>query len=178
MKLIPLHDGLNASGALLMGFSLFGFLGNVMIDFNWGSNPITDSIAVAYWMTLRWMIPFPLNYWGMGAVVYFMIFLFSFSVINRGKPLGRNLLETGRLASAILVLFEIGVYVFVPGFMDKWVIQAAYRTPLESFTNWDLLVLALAGLIVLHFLLTKTTNDGSAASSAPTTNSLRRSSLV
>lgn len=135
-----------------MAISLFGFLGNVMIDYNWGTNFIVGSIAIFYWMTLRWMIPFPVNYWGLGAVMYFVLFLLSFAVLNRKQPLLRNVLETVRLASGILILFEVGVFYFVPGFMDKWVINAVRYTPLSYFTNWDLLG-ASVGLLIFSELL-------------------------
>lgn len=135
--------------------SLFGFLGNVMIDYNWGTNLIVVSLSVFYWMTLRWMIPFPLGYWGVGAVMYFMLFLLSFAVLNRKQPLLRNVLETVRLASGILILFEVGVFYFVPGFMDKWVINAVRYTPLSSFTNTDVLITAVGLFAVLEAVLIK-----------------------
>lgn len=136
-----------------MTLSLFGFLGNVMIDYNWGTNPVTSSIAVSYWMTLRWMIPFPLGYWGAGAVVYFSLFLFSFAVLNRKELAALNFLETVRLASFILVLFELGVYYFVPDFMDKWVISAVRDTPLGAITNTDVLVGSVCALALSEFCL-------------------------
>ena len=138
-----------------MTISLFGFLGNVMIDYNWGTVPIVNSIAIFYAMTLMRLIPFPLNYWGLGAVVYFILFLLSFIVLNRNEGPTRNLLETIRLASIILVLFELGVFYFVPGWMDKWVIQALHGTPMDAFTNWDLLGVGLVSTIASHLVLTR-----------------------
>ena len=155
MKFVSFRDRVNLAAIGLMLASLFGFLGNVMIDYNWGGNLVTNSIAVAYWMTLRWMIPFPLNYWGLVAVVYFALFLLSFAILNRKERPTRNLLDTVRLASIILILFELGVFYFVPGFMDKWVIQAVDDTSLAAFTNWDLLFMALAFGAISHLYLTK-----------------------
>ena len=153
LKFVAIKDRINLAAIAVMVVSLFGFLGNVMIDYNWGGNLVTNSIAVAYWMTLRWMIPLPLNYWGLGAVVYFVLFLFSFAVLNRKERLAQNLLETIRLASSILIMFELGVFYFVPGFMDKWVIQAVHGTPLASFTNFDLLAVALISTCASQLVL-------------------------
>lgn len=123
----------------LMIISLFGFMGNVAIDFNWGTTPVVGYLALIYWMTLRWLVPFPINYWGVGAVVYFSLFLLSFAVLNRKNALIPNLLETVRLGSMVTVLFELGVFYFVPGFMNKWVINAVRGTWFAYFTNWDVL---------------------------------------
>ena len=138
-----------------MTVSLFGFLGNVMIDYNWGTNPVANSIAVSYWLTLRWIVPFPLNYWGAGAVIYFGFFLVSFALLNRDEPHLRNILETSRLASVMLVLFELGVYYFVPDFMDKWEVQAFHGTPLAIFTKWDLLAVALLSTVATQVALSR-----------------------
>ena len=147
VELVLLRSKTDAFGSALMALSLFGFLGNVMIDYNWGTNLITNSIAIIYWMTLRWIIPFPVNYWGLGAVIYFALFLLSFAILNRKQSLLRNVLETVRLASFVLILFETGVYYFVPGFMDKWVINAVRYTILGYITNWD--VLAASGVLMV-----------------------------
>lgn len=155
LKTVSLRDKVNLIAIVVMTISLFGFLGNVMIDFNWGSNLITSSLALTYWMTLRVLIPFPLNYWGVGAAAYFVVFLLSFAVLNRGERLATNFLETIRLASVIIILFEIGVFYFVREFMDKWIVQALRDTQFASFTNWDLLFLAVATMVASHFALMK-----------------------
>lgn len=155
LRLVPFQDKVNLVALSVMFVSLFGFLGNVMIDYNWGTNFVTNAIAVTYWMTLRWIIPFPLNYWGLGAVVYFVLFLGSFATINRSERPARNLTETVRLAAAILVLFEAGVWYFVPEFMDKWIINAVRNTPLGQFTNWDLMAASLVLLTVSQAVLLK-----------------------
>ena len=155
-----MRSWVDAAAVVLLAICLFGFLGNVMIDYNWGTNLVAKSFAIFYWMTLRWMIPFPVNYWGLGAVVYFGLFLLSFFVLNRRESSTRNFLQTVRLASAVLILFEVGVYYFVPDFMDKWVINAVLGTPLAYFTNWDLLVSAAILLFLSHFFLLKTPGVG------------------
>ena len=160
MRFVPFQDKINLASIILMLVSLFGFIGNVMIDFNWGTNVITNSFAIIYWMTLRWMIPFPVDYWGLGAVVYFTFFLFSFAVLNRKEPFKENLIQTVRLASVILVFFEIGVCYFVPDFFYKWVINAVRDTPLSTFTNADLLAAAI-GLAVASQLSLIRTKRGS-----------------
>ncbi|MDG6971224.1 MAG: hypothetical protein JRN54_08985 [Nitrososphaerota archaeon] len=146
-------NGLNAIAIGIMVVSLFGFVGNVMIDFNWGATPIAGSVALAYWMTLRWIIPFPVNYWGLGALVYFLFFLASFALLSRNERPIRILLGTLRLGSAVLIVFEIGVYYFVPGFMDKWVINAVRGTSLAIFTNWDVLGFSIVTLVVSQALI-------------------------
>ena len=153
MQFVIFRNRTNLAAVLLMAISLFGFLGNVMIDYNWGTVPIVNSVAILYAMTLMRIIPFPLNYWGLGAVVYFVLFLLSFVLLNRNEDPTKNLLETFRLASIILVLFEFGVFYFVPGWMDKWVIQALHGTPLDSFTNWDVLAVALISTIASQLAL-------------------------
>jgi hypothetical protein len=79
--------------------------------------------------------------------------LVSFLLLNRGEPLRVIALETTRLASAVVVLFELGLYYFVPYFMDKWVIDAFRNTPLQSFSNIDLLVAGAGLLLVSQVLL-------------------------
>ncbi len=153
LEFVSLRNRTNLAAVSLMLVSLFGFLGNVMIDYNWGTNPVSNSIAIAYWMTLRWMVPFPLNYWGVGAVVYFALFLFSFAILNRKEVPTWNMFETVRLGSMILVLFELGVFWSVPGYMDKWVINAVRYTPLSYFTNWDLLGASVGSLTLSDLLL-------------------------
>ncbi len=155
MKFWSPSDKLDVLGIALMTFSLFGFLGNVMLDYNWGTNFITNSFAVAYSVTLRQIIPFPNGYYGVGAGIYFGLFLFSFLVLNRKEPWKANVLETIRLASAIIALFEIGLYYFVPYFMDKWIIDAFRDTPLQSFTNNDLLAVSVGLLVVSQLLLSR-----------------------
>lgn len=155
LRLVEFSDKANVASTVALSVSLFGFLGNVMIDYNWGSNPITSSIAVAYWWTLRWMIPFPLNYWGLGAFLYFLVFLISFAALNRAEPLFSNLLQTIRLGSLLLVLFEVGVYYFVPDFMGKWVVNAVRGTTLAFFTNWDLLACSIAAMGLSQAMLSR-----------------------
>lgn len=174
MKLVAFNDRVNLAATSVMVVSMFGFLGNVMIDYNWGTNLVTSSIAVAYWMTLGRLIPFPLNYWGLGAALYFVVFLISFAVLNRKEKFTLNLMETARMASVILVLFEVGVFHFVPNFMDKWVIQALHGTPLESFTNWDLLALALATAVVSHLVLVRIKLRSEPAGATPRTLAFER----
>ena len=156
MQFVIFRNRINLAAILFLAFSLFGLLGKVLIDYNWGTVPIVNSIAILYAMTLMRVISFPLNYWGLGAVAYFILFLLSFVVLNRNEQPTRNLLGTVRLASIILVLFEFGVFYFVPGWMDKWVIQALHDTPLDSFTNWDLLGVALTSTIASHLVLART----------------------
>lgn len=156
MRLIKLRDKANIGAVVLMATSLFGFLGNVMIDYNWGTNFVTSSVALTYWLTLRWMIPFPLNYWGLGAAIYFVLFLLSFAFLNRNDRPLRNGLATLRLASVLVVMFEFGVYYFVPGFMNKWVIQAFDGTVFGLFTNWDLLLVSVVVGVTSHVLIGKT----------------------
>ena len=153
MRFVSLRNGVDVAAVVLMVISLYGFLGNVMLDYNWGTNLITSSFAVAYVDTLQRVIPFPIGYYGVGAGIYFAFFLFSFAVLNRGESLRTNALETVRLASAVIVLFELGLYYFVPYFMNVWVIDASRDTPLRYFTNIDLLVLALVILLFSQVLL-------------------------
>jgi hypothetical protein len=153
LRFVDIHNNVDAASVVLMTISLFGFLGNVMIDYNWGTNFIANSFALIYWMTLRWMVPFPIGYWGVGAAVYFALFLLSFAVLNRRERTAKNLLETVRLGSVVVVLFEIGVFYFVPDFMNKWVIDAVRGTVLGAFTNWDLLVTSITLLIVSQMML-------------------------
>ena len=156
---MSLHSWVDAASIVLMAFSLFGFMGNVMLDYNWGTNPITNSFAIIYSDTLRRIIPFPTGYYGVGAGVYFGLFLLSFLILNRREPLAENALETLRLASAVVILFELGLYYFVPYFMDVWVIDAFRNSPLRYFTNWDLLALALV-LFALSYVLLRHMRTG------------------
>ena len=89
MRLASIHDKLDIAGIALMAFSFFGYLGNIMLDYNWGKNFLTNSFAIIYSYTLRQAIPFPIGYNGVGAIVYFGLFLLSFLVMNRGSPAGR-----------------------------------------------------------------------------------------
>jgi hypothetical protein len=156
LRFVDLHSRLDAGSVALMVFSLYGFLGNVMLDYNWGTNPITNSFAIIYSSTLREVIPFPYGYYGIGAGIYFGLFLFSFSILNHGKPRRVSLLETISLASAIVVLFELGLWYFVPDFMNVWVIDAVRDTPLRYFTNVDLLALSVAVFISSQVLVHQT----------------------
>jgi hypothetical protein len=153
LKTVDFRSKVDLAAVILLGFSLFGFLGNVMIDYNWGTNFLTNSFSLIYSMTLGWLIPFPVGYWGVGAVIYFSLFLFSYAFLNRKAPFVTNFLQTIGLASAVLLLFEIGLYLFVPEFMDTWVIAASAGTPLQYFTNTDLFVLALGLLASSQFLV-------------------------
>ena len=155
MNLIPFRNKVDLAGAFVLAISLFGFLGNVMIDYNWGTNFVASSFALFYWMTLRWMVPFPIGYWGVGALFYFALFLLSFAILNRRESSVKNVLETIRLGSAAIIMFETGVFYFVPGFINKWVIDAVYGTPLASFTNWDLLATASVSAIVSNVILAR-----------------------
>lgn len=153
MKFVSLYNPTNFVSVVIMAFSLFGFVGNVMTDFNWGNNPVVASIAFAYWLTLRRMIPFPLNYWGVGALAYFALFLVSFGILNRTTSFCENILETARLASVVLILFEMGVLTFVPNFMNNWVLAAFAGTFLAWFTNWDLLGTGILVLLVSEYFI-------------------------
>lgn len=150
---MDLHSRLDVASVALMAFSLYGFLGNVMLDYNWGTNLVTNSFAIIYSSTLRQVIPFPYGYYGVGACIYFALFLLSFLILNRREPWRANVAETIRLASAVIILFELGLYYFVPYFMNVWVIDAARDTPLHYFTNTDLLVLSFIVLLLSQLLL-------------------------
>jgi hypothetical protein len=138
-----------------MTFSLFGFLGNVMLDYNWGTNPITNTFAIAYNSSLRWMIPVPTGFYGVAAAGYFALLLLSFVVMNRREAPRKNVLQALNLAGWIIVLFELGLWYFVPYFMDKWVIDALRATPLQAFTNWDFLIVGIGITAVTQTLLFK-----------------------
>ena len=152
MGMTPFKTKVDFASLALLVFFLFGFLGNVMLDYNWGTNPVTNSFALAYTATLRKLIPFPVGYYGVGAAMYLLLLLVSFYVLNRREPSRKNFLETLSLAGMIVVVFELGLGYFVPYFMDKWVIDAVRNTPLQALTNWDLLTIG-AGLIVVSQLL-------------------------
>lgn len=153
MEFLVIHSKIDMVFVCLLAFSLFGFVGNVMLDYNWGTNPITNSFALIYSMTLRQLFPFPIGYYGAGAGIYLGLFLLSFLMLNRGTPLRRNLLETVRMASVVVILFELGLYYFVPYFMDVWVIAAFIGTPLQGFTNWDLLAFSIGTLGLTQSIL-------------------------
>jgi len=152
-KLANSHRWLDIGSAGVMIFSLFGFLGNVMLDYNWGTNPITNAFANTYTLTLRQLVPFPIGYYGIGAAIYLGLFLLSFIILNRRASLVSNLLETIRVASAVVIFFELGLYYFVPYWMDYWVIGAFSEGPLQYFTNWDLLGIGIACLALSQALL-------------------------
>jgi len=154
-----LHKRLDLAAVALLTFSLFGFLGNVMLDYNWGTNEVTSSFALAYSMTLRRAIPFPLGYYGIGAAIYFALFVLSFLFLNRKETLYRNFLQSLSLVSATVILFELGILYFVPYFMGKWVIDAARGTTLQAFTNWDLLGLAACVFLFSRVFLARTCRE-------------------
>lgn len=166
-RFVALHGRVDTFSVILMVFSLFGFLGNVMLDYNWGTNPITNSIAMLYAATLRQIIPLPLGYYGVGAGIYLGLFLLSFLLLNRREPLRVNVLETIRLTSATVILFELGLYYFVPYFMDKWVVEAFRNTPLQSFTNIDLLALAIGVLVSTQLLIRHVSGPSSRSKHVP-----------
>ena len=165
MRFVTFRNRINLAAVILMTISLFGFIGNVAIDYNWGTTPVVSSIAIFYGITLKWIIPYPVGYWGLGAVVYFAFFLLSFGILNRKEPPFRNILEVTRLASVILVLFEVGVYYYVPLFMNKWVIDAVKDTALESFTNWDLLATSMTLFILSNLILVRSNHSRMASQS-------------
>ncbi|MDG6921362.1 MAG: hypothetical protein JRN59_07525 [Nitrososphaerota archaeon] len=140
------------AGAVVLAISLFGFVGNVMIDYNWGTG-IPSYIAIGYVLTLGRVIPLSFSLNGVEAGIYYLLFLLSFSILNRSEPPRRNLLHTIGLAGAIIVLFELGLWYFVPYFMDKWVIAATVGTPLAAVTNWNLLGLGAIMLILTQGML-------------------------
>ena len=158
MKFISLRDKVDMGGVLMLIVSLFGLIGNVMIDYNWGTG-IPSYIATGYVLTLGRVVPLMIGFDGVEAGVYFLFFLLSFFILNRSEPRGRNLMQTIGVAGAIIVLFELGLWYFVPYFMDKWVIAAVAGTPLGAFTNWDLLGLGAILLIATQGLLPVTKSE-------------------
>ena len=158
MKFISLRDRADMGGALMLIVSLFGLIGNVMIDYNWGTG-IPSYIATGYALTLGRVVPLMLGFYGVGAGIYFLFFLLSFFILNRSEPRGQNLTQTIGVAGAIIVLFELGLWYFVPYFMDKWVIAAVAGTPLAAFTNWDLLGLGATLLVMTQGLLLVTKSE-------------------
>jgi len=135
----------DAAAIGLMVFSMYGLISVMMIDYNWGSG-ITNAFALVYIRTLGRAIP--AEDLGSKAGLFFALTLLSFLILNKRQPLKENVLETLRLGSVIICLFELGLAFYVPYFMDTWVIQDFYGTPLQFFTNVDLLVAALGSLIV------------------------------
>ena len=129
---------------VLMAFSLYGFLSVVMIDYNWGTG-LTNAFALVYVATLGRILP--AEDLGAKAILYFGLLTLSFLGLNRRQALKENLFEALRMDSAIVALFEVGVFASTPYFIDKWVIQDFYGTPLQYFTNVDLFVVAV-GLFV------------------------------
>jgi hypothetical protein len=145
MNTVDLGNRYNLIGIVTAATSLFGFLGNIMTDYNWGTNFLTNSFALIYAQTLERLTPFAPGASGIAAFGYFGLFLSSFALLNRSKPARVNLLETARLGALVVILFEVALYYFVPYFMDKWVMQVLYGTPLQDFTNLDL---AVAGIVL------------------------------
>jgi len=160
MWLATLRTRSDVAVTALMAFALYGFLGNVMLDYNWGTNVVTNSFALIYSATLRRLPLFPIGWYGAGAAVYFGIFLLSFFILNRKTPASQNVLETVRMAAGTVVLFEVGLYLFVPYFMDYWVIDAVKNTALRSFTNTDLLLSALGLLAASQAVLSRMRHSG------------------
>jgi len=87
--------------------------------------------------------------------MYFGLFLASFLILNRKEPLKKNLIQMAGLGSGILVLFEVGLWYFVPYFMDKWAIDAVRDTPSRYLTNSDLLLTGAPIFVVSQLLLAK-----------------------
>ena len=144
MKFAFLRSKLDSAVVALMALSLFGFLGNVMLSYNWGTVFIVNAFALVYSGTLGRV--------GQGGVValgYFVLFLFSYMTLNRQKPFTANLLETLRVAFLIIVLYEVGVCLFVPSWFNGWVIQAFSGTVLGLVTNADLLLISLFAVVAL-----------------------------
>jgi hypothetical protein len=153
MKLEELDSGVDVAATALIGLSMYGFLSMIMIDYNWGTG-LTNAFAAVYTATLGRIIP--AEDLGPKAALYFVLLLLSFLMLNRRQLLKENLLETLRLGSAIIVLFEVGVFAYVPYFIYKWVIQDLYGTPLQYFTNLDLLLVAAGLLVASQFFLLRT----------------------
>ncbi|MCL5672974.1 MAG: hypothetical protein JRN68_08560 [Nitrososphaerota archaeon] len=158
MNPISFRNKTDIAGVVVMTFALFGFLGNIGIDYNWGTG-IPSYIAMGYTLTLGRVIPLVLGFYGVETGLYLLLFLLSFLILNRGESRGRNLLQTIRLAGTVIVLFELGLWYFVPYFMDKWVIAAVAGTPLAAFTNWDLLGLGATLLVMTQGLLLVTKSE-------------------
>ncbi|MGP8125025.1 MAG: hypothetical protein ACLQEQ_04045 [Nitrososphaerales archaeon] len=137
------RDKLDKGAIALMYFSLFGFLGNVMISYNnAGATGVVASMinafAFVFYYTLCRVITPPLNYWGASALVYLCLFLLSFMLLNRRKSPSSNLAETIRLASVIVIFYEVGTYLFAPFWWNRAIMAAFNGTFLESFTNAEL----------------------------------------
>ncbi len=137
-----------------MVFSLYGFLGIVAIDYNWGSG-IAERFATVYVLTLGRVIPLWVNYYGAEATFYFGLFLLSFLVLNRRETHAKNILGALRLGSVTVLLFEFGVYLTLPYQMGMWVIQALADTPLAWFSNTDLVIIAAVTLGVSQSVLSR-----------------------
>jgi hypothetical protein len=147
MKFVGIRHKKDAAAVALMTFSLYGFLGNVMLDLNPGTNYVMNTFAIIYYDTLMQVIHFPIGFWGAGAAIYFGLFLGAFLILNRREPLLKNVLQTLRLASATVVLFELGLFYLLPSAVNITVMTAFYFTPLHDFTNANLLVTGVGLLI-------------------------------
>jgi hypothetical protein len=152
LKFVDMTNRTDRAALFLMVFSFYCYLSLVMIGFNWGSG-LPNAFAVVYLLGVQKIIPIFINRLGAEAAIFFLLFAASFLILNRRKPRTENLLETLRMGSVIMILFEFGLILTDWHDMGVWVIQAFVGTPLQAFTNWDLLILAVVVLVLSQSLL-------------------------
>jgi len=158
VKLAPFTREAGVSGVALTGLaiSVFSLLALMSPDVL-GDQPMPFALYMAYYYTLRNIVPVIGGAYGVDAGIYMVIMLCSFAILNRKVGATINLLQTVRLAAAMVLVFEVSLFFVAPVWRDVFVIAAQIGTPFQWFTNDDLMFVSVSFLVLTQLVLIKST---------------------
>ena len=143
--------GVALSGFLISAFSLLALMSpDVFVD-----SPLPFTLYLTYYYTLRSLVPVIGGAYGVDAGIYFALLLISFGILRRKQGTRESLLQTAWLGALVVLVFEVSLYLVAPQWRDVFVIYAQIGTPLQWFTNDDLLVASALSLGLAQLMLSK-----------------------
>jgi len=140
---------LDALALTALSVASFGFFSLAIVNV-FSDSSVSRVVFSAYYQTLGNLFPSIDGAYGLNASIFLAMMLVSFAILFRSKSPKLIAFNMLRLSSCVILLFEMGLHLAAPEWRDVFVIAAQVGTPLQWFTNDELLFVAAMTLVTLQ----------------------------
>jgi len=151
VRFAPLNRKIVLDGVALsvFCFSSFGFLALALVNV-FDHSGIAYSVYLVYSHTLGSLIPPLGGAFGLNAGLFLTLILASFAIMRRHTPSSNLLPKVVGLGAGVIFFFELCLHLAAPQWRNVYVVAAQVGTPLQWFTNDELLAVSAMVLVVLQ----------------------------
>jgi hypothetical protein len=151
LKFAPVTREIVLDGLVLcvLVVSTFSVLALTTVDI-FGDSNLAHLVYLAYYSTVNKIVPPIGSAFGVNEGLYMIQGLGCFAYLNRRAGLISDAIETFRIGTLFVVAFEAALHLVDPEWRNMFVVTAQIGTPLQWFTNDDLLACAIAAFVTFQ----------------------------